>query len=89
MKKDLILIKSTEEFIKIRNEQGLREIYTRKEIKEITNKLQLKNKEFTILSIQDENDGTPSYITEGIRWCNNIGYYVLEGNFSLENDISL
>lgn len=89
MKKGLTLIKGAKEFIKICNEQGVRGVYTIKEINEITNKLQLKGKDFTILSIQDENDGTPSYITEGMRWCNNIGYYVLEGKFSLEKDILL
>lgn len=75
-------IKTTEQFHEIRNTQNATEISTRKELTEVVSKLQNKNKSYTIFSLQDE-----WYITYGVRWANNIGFYVLEGNFTLPNDI--
>ncbi|NFI55863.1 hypothetical protein FDB61_15625 [Clostridium botulinum] len=82
-------IKNSQQFIEIRDSQNAREIATREGLVEVVNKFQNENKEYTIFSIQDENDGSPWYVTYGIRWANNIGYYVLEGNFTLLEDIDL
>ena len=82
-------IKTAEQFIEIRDSQKAREIITRSDVEEVVNKFKAENKPYTIFSFQDSNDGSPWYITYGIRWANNIGYYVLEGNFTLPNDIDL
>ncbi len=82
-------IKNSQEFIEICDSQNAREIATREHLEEIVNKFKAENKPYTIFSIQDENDGSPWYVTYGIRWANNIGYYVLEGNFTLLEDIDL
>jgi len=81
-------IKDSEQFRTIRNSQNARELCTRADVAEIVEKLQSEGKQYTIFSIQDESD-IPWYITYGLRWGNNIGYYVLEGNFTLPNDIDL
>ncbi|HBJ1645897.1 TPA: hypothetical protein LA462_000351 [Clostridium botulinum] len=80
-------IKNSQQFIEIRDSQNAREIATREELVEVVNKFQNENKEYTIFSIQD--DDSSWYVTYGIRWANNIGYYVLEGNFTLLEDIDL
>lgn len=83
-------IRSAEQFEEIRELQNAREIVSRSELEEVVNKLKEEGKEdYTIFSIQDDNDGEPSFITYGIRRVNNIGYYVLEGNFTLEEDFNL
>lgn len=87
---DFTKITSAEQFEKIRVLQNAREIMSRRGLEEVVNKLKEEAKEdYTIFSIQDENDGSPSYLTYGIRRVNNIGYYVLEGNFTLEEDFDL
>lgn len=83
-------ITSAEQFEEIRELQNAREIMSRSGLEEVVNKLKAEGKEdYTIFSIQDENDGSPSYLTYGIKRVNNIGYYVLEGNFTLEEDFDL
>lgn len=87
---DFTKITSAEQFEEIRASQNAREIMSRRGLEEVVNKLKEEGKEaYTIFSIQDENDGSPSYLTYGIRRVNNIGYYVLEGNFTLEEDFDL
>ncbi len=83
------IIKTTEELRNIIEIQKAKELSSRKQIAELVNKLQSEGKEFTILSIQDENDGSSWYVTEGIRRCNNIGYYVLEGKYTLKEELEL
>lgn len=79
-----IEIKTTEQFNEIRNSQGAKEIDTRKEVSEVVEKLKKENKSYTIFSLQYEEGW---YISYGIRCVNNVGYYVLEGNFTLPNEI--
>lgn len=87
---DFTKITSAKQFEEIRNLQNAREIMSRRGLEEVVNKLKEEGKEnYTIFSIQDENDGSPSYLTYGIRRVNNIGYYVLKGNFTLEEDFDL
>ncbi|WP_394885004.1 hypothetical protein [Clostridium butyricum] len=87
---DFTKITSAKQFEEIRNLQNAREIMSRSGLEEVVNKLKEEGKEdYTIFSIQNENDGWPSYLTYGIRRVNNIGYYVLEGNFTLEEDLDL
>lgn len=82
-----IIITTTTQFYEIVESQNENMIYTRQELKEKVEKLQSQNKDYTIFSINDENDGTPTYITFGITWANNLGFYVLEGNFKMPNDL--
>lgn len=87
---NFIKITSSEQFEEIRALQNAREIMSRSGLEEVVNKLKEEGKDtYTIFSIQDENDGSPSYLTYGIRRANNIGYYVLQGNFTLEEDFDL
>lgn len=79
-----IEIKTTEQFNEIRNLQVAKEIDTRDEVTKVVEKLKAEHKSYTIFSLQYEEGW---YITYGIKWANNIGYYVLEGNYMLPNDI--
>lgn len=86
MDEKFIVIENIEQFIKIRDLQNAKEICTRKEVKEIVENLKKEKKDYTIFSLQDDSEET-WYITYGVRWVNNIGYYVLEGNYKLPNDL--
>lgn len=86
MNEKFIVIETIEQFIKIRDLQNAKEICTRKEVGEVVEKLKNENKNYTIFSLQDDSEGG-WYITYGVRWVNNIGYYVLEGNYKLPNDL--
>lgn len=86
MDEKFIVIENIEQFIKIRDLQNAKEICTRKEVKEIVENLKKEKKGYTIFSLQDDSEET-WYITYGVRWVNNIGYYVLEGNYKLPNDL--
>lgn len=85
MNEKFIDIETIEQFMKIRDLQNVKEISTRKEVGEVVEKLKNENKNYTIFSLQDDSEGW--YITYGVRWVNNIGYYVLEGNYKLPNDL--
>lgn len=82
-------IENAEQFFEIVNNQQAREVCTRMEVAELVQKFKADGKEYTILSHQDANDGSPWYLTYGIRCGNNIGYFVLEGNFTLPDDIDI
>ena len=86
MDEEFIVIENIEKFIKIRDLKKKKEICTRKEVKEIVENLKKEKKDYTIFSLQDDSEET-WYITYGVRWVNNIGYYVLEGNYKLPNDL--
>lgn len=67
--------------------QGAREVYSIKEVEKLVYEFQSENKNYTIFTHKDENDGSDSYISYGIGSVNVIGYFVLEGNFTLPYEL--
>jgi hypothetical protein len=76
-------VKELDEIIKSQSSELLG---IRSEVRQRCNELESKGKTVTVISIQDENDGNDCFYVAGLKICNNIGYYVLEGSFELLDD---
>ena len=63
--------------------------YSGKEALEEIDKLEQEGKKGVLLAILDDNDGTNSYVKNGIFRVNNIGYYVLEGNYVVKDYLEI
>lgn len=78
------MLKSKEEFYKIVAKQKPSILALVSEVREEFEKFTRDKRKCTIFSLVDDENGN-FHICEGIRRVNNIGYYVLEGNYELEN----
>lgn len=80
------IIKNAEQFFDILNSGKGTQYSFYSEVKEVIRKLEEKNKPYTVFTIRDDNDEAPWYITSSIGIVNSIGYYILTGNYQLENE---
>lgn len=79
-----MLLKSINEFEAVLEKQNAKTLTLTTEVKAAVEKMQKSNKEYTVFTILDENDGSECYVRKGCRRINSIGYYVLEGNFQFQ-----
>lgn len=81
------IIESYDEFIGIVGQDSL--ITNRDEVREQVKLFREDNENYSTFSIRDENNGSPSYITNGIGFANCIGYYVVAGDFAVKGIIEV
>lgn len=82
-----MIIKDSNQFNNLIKSQKAPVICTIEELRGKVEELQKENIDYTIFSINDENDNCTLYVTYGITRVNNIGYYILKGNHTLPQNI--
>lgn len=83
-------IENSGQFNKICASQKVNKLDTSADMVEAVEKFKSMNKEYTIFSIQSTQDeDIKCNLAYGIVWDNTIGFYVLEGNFTLSDNILL